>query len=222
VKQWDAWMASAGVGYLVRGKYDAADTLENYDPGDALNFAAQLDYSISEQWLIRLFGSQTRFEKDRQNGADYFEPGDVRIIGTGINFTAPRWELAGTYKYILRDKSRLTNGSGMLVSEDHDSYGDEKIAEMSGRFQINDPTSARLWLQYLTLAENDYPQSSTFYASDRTKVTIGCELVRRLGMHWEAGLRLQRFAMHVDDNPSDVTDTDFDGESIAVWVAAQF
>jgi len=222
VKQWDALTASMGIGYLMRGKYDAADTLENYDPGDALNLAAQVDYSISDQWLISVFGSHTRFGKDRRDGADYFEPGDVRIIGTGIVYTLGRWELAGTYKSIQRDKNKLTVGFSDLTSEEHNSYGEEKISELSGRLQINDRMNLRLWLQYLTLAENDYPQASSFYTSDRAKAALGCEIVRRLRENWEAGLRLQHFNMWVDPNPSDENDTDFGGDTLAVWIAAQF
>jgi hypothetical protein len=222
VKQWDALTAALGVGYLSRGKYDAADTLENYDPGDVLNFAARLDYRLSDQWQVRLFGSQTSFQKDRQNGSDYFEPGDVRIIGGGLTFTRSPWEVAGTYKIVLRDKNKLSDGSGLLISEDHDSFGDEKIAELNGRFQINAPTSVGLWLQYLTLAANDYPQSSSSYKSDRAKIAVGCELVRQLGARWEAGLRLKWFDMSVDNNPADVTDTDFHGDSLAMWIAARF
>ena len=222
LKQWDKLTAALGVGFLSRGKYDAADTLENYDPGDVLNFAAQLDYRPSDQWQVRLFGSQTSFQKDRQNGSDYFEAGDVRIIGAGVVYTLPRWEITGTYKIVMRDKNKLSDGSGLLLSEDHDSFGDEKIAELNGRFQINDPTSLGLWIQYLTLAANDYPQSSSFYSSDRAKFAIGCEVVRQLGAHWEAGLRLKWFNMSVDDNPADVTDTDFHGDSLAIWIAARF
>ncbi len=222
VKQWDALMASVGIGYLIRGKYDAADTLENYDPGDPINIAAQVDYSISDQWLVRIFGSHTWFEKDRQDGADYFEPGDVRIIGTGIVYTIAQWQLAGTYKSIQRDKNKLTVGFSDLTSEEHNSYGEENIAELSGRLRIDDRMNLRLWLQYLTLAENDYPPTSAFYTSDRAKIALGAEIVRRLAKNWEAGLRLQHFHMSVDPNPADANDTDFDGDTVAVWIAAQF
>ncbi len=222
VKQWDALMASVGIGYLVRGKYDAADTLPDYDPGDAVNIAARLDYNISDRWQIRLSGSHTGFEKDRQDGADYFEPGDVRIIGTGLFYTRTQWELAGTFKSIQRDKNRLSSISSDLVSEEHNSYGDEKIAELSGRLRINDRIRLRLWLQRLTLAENDYPQTSAFYTSDRTKTTLGCEITSHLGGNWEVGLRLQRFNMSVDTNPADANDTDYSGDTVTIWLTAQF
>jgi hypothetical protein len=81
LKHWGPLYAAVGLGYIWRGSFDAADTLEDYDPGDAWNITAAADYVFNPQWTGRLFGSWTLFDKDQLADVDYYEPGDVIIVG---------------------------------------------------------------------------------------------------------------------------------------------
>lgn len=223
LKQWDGLLASIGIGYLWRGEYDAADTLRNYDPGNALNLTAEFDYNFSDQWLGRLFGSLTQFDTDRQAGADYYEPGDVRIFGGGVTYTREQWELAGVITGILRDKEQRQNTSHILLPAPNNYFGDEWIAELKGRMQISDRMDVKGWLKYSTIDANGYPSDNELYLSKRVKTTLGLELARRFSAHWEAGFRLQGYTMRVDDNPGNPgAGLDWDGGTVSLWVATRF
>ena len=222
VKQWDSLLAAVGLGYIIRGQYDAADTLEDYDPGDARNLTAELEYHFNKRLAAHIAGAYTQFDKDRLDGVDYFQPGDVTIFGSGITYATDRWDLAGSFKSVVREKNEWPNGSGGLISEGHNSYGDERIADFRGQMKITEKTEAALWLQYLSLSENGYPATHSNFTSDRVKTTVGVEVNHHFNSVWALGFRLQRFAMAVDNNPADANDTDFDGGTAAFWVSARF
>ena len=222
VKQWDSLLAAVGLGTIIRGQYDAADTLKNYDPGDARHLTAALEYHFNDRLAAQLTGSHTELDKDRLDGDDYFQPGNINIFGLGITYSMDRWTLNGSFKSVLRKKNELSTGSGELVSEEHNSYGDERIVDLSCRMKITEKTNAVLALQYLTLAENGYPSTNSFYTSDRTKTTIGVEVSHQFDTVWELGVKLQKFITAVDRNPVDADDTDFDGGTAAFWISARF
>ena len=222
VKQWDSLLVAVGLGAVIRGQYDAADSLKDYDPGDARQLTAALEYHFSDRLATQISGSHTEFDKDRLDGDDYYQPGNVNIFGLGITYAMDRWSLNGSVKTVSREKNELSTASGKLISEDHNSYGDERIADLSCRIKITEKTEAALAFQYLTLSENGYPPTHAFYASDRTKTTFGVEVSHRLGSAWELGVRLQKYTTAVDRNPVDDDDTDFDGGTAALWIAARF
>lgn len=223
LKQWGSLYTAVGVGYIWRGSFDAADTLEDYDPGDALNIAGAVDYLFTPRWSAHLYGSWTRFETDDLDGVDYFEPGDVTIIGVSATYARTAWDLTGMVKVILRDKNERQNSSGVLQPEAENYYGDEWIAELRGRIEVNDGLDLNAWGQYLTIDENDYASSDPFYLSKRRKTLIGCELVSRFGNGWEAGLGLQWYLMDVDGNPANpAAGSDFDGGSATLRLSARF
>jgi hypothetical protein len=223
LKHWGALYTAVGVGYIWRGSFDAADTMEDYDPGNALNLTGAVDYIFNSQWTGRLFGSWTRFETDELAGVDYYEPGDVTIVGAGVTYARATWELGGVVKAIFRDKDERQNNLGVLQPEPENYFGDEWIAEINGRVQITDRMDVKAWIQYLMIDENDYPTTDPYYLSEREKTLFGCELVGRLTARWEAGLRLQGYFMEVDNNPSNsAAGSDFDGGSATLWVSARF
>ncbi len=223
LKHWGKLYTAVGVGYIWRGSFDAADTMEDYDPGNALNLTGAVDYIFNSQWTGRLFGSWTRFETDELAGVDYYEPGDVTIVGAGVTYARATWALGGMVKAIFRDKDERQNSFGVLQPEPENYFGDEWIAEINGRVQITDRMDVKAWIQYLMIDENDYPTTDRYYLSEREKTLFGCELAGRLTARWEAGLRLQSYFMEVDDNPSDSdAGSDFDGGSATLWVSARF
>ena len=223
LKHWGALYTAVGVGYIWRGSFDAADTMEDYDPGNALNLTGAVDYIFNSQWTGSLFGSWTRFETDELAGVDYYEPGDVTIVGAGVTYARATWELNGVVKAIFRDKDERQNNLGVLQPEPENYFGDEWIAEINGRVQITDRMAVKAWIQYLMIDENDYPTTDLYYLSEREKTLFGCELVGRLTARWEAGLRLQGYFMEVDNNPSNsAAGSDFDGGSATFWVSARF
>lgn len=224
LKQWDALLATVGIGYIWRGEYDATDELTEYDPGDALNLTAEMDYNFSPRWLGRVLGSYTNFGTDRQAGEDFYEPGDVYTIGAGLNYKRTRWELGASFQAIFRYAEQRQDWSGVLLTEEHNSYGDEWIAGLNGRVQLSDRIDLKAWAQYMQIAANDYPTDDLYYQSKREKSSLGLELAMRLAAHWEAGLRLQGYRMRVEDFESFYSDggEDFDGGTAALWIMAQF
>lgn len=223
VKQWGGFLAAAGVGYIWRGEYDAADSLRDYDPGNAFNVNAELVYNFNPQWLARLYGSYTSFAKDRVNGQAYYTPGDVRIGGGGIRYSRATWDAEASLTAILRGKERRQGPGGDLLPEERNAYGDEWRAQLEATLHIAPRLDLKARASYLTVAANDYPVSDAFHVTKRTKTALGAELLGRLTPRWQAGLRLEGYLLRIDDNPERTNnEIDHNGVSAALWLAATF
>ncbi|MFZ1985167.1 MAG: hypothetical protein WAU91_12180, partial [Desulfatitalea sp.] len=191
------------------------------------NLTAEVDYNFSPRWLGRLFASYTRFNTDQQAGEDFYEPGDVHTLGAGLNYTRAQWELGASFQAIFRDAEKRQDWSGVMLTEEHNSYGDEWIAGLNGRVQLSDRLDLKSWVQYMHIAANDYPPTNyVYYQGKREKSSLGAELAMRLAAHWEAGLRLQGYTMRVEDYEGYYYGTDpgadFDGGTAAIWITGQF
>lgn len=223
LKQWDSLLTAIGVGYIWRGSFDAADTLQDYDPGDALNVTADVAYLFNPNWTGNLFGSYTQFGKDQLADVDYYQPGDVTIIGASLTYGRAKWEVTGKIKAILRDKESRQNDVGVLLPEAEDYFGDEYVGELKGRVQLSDIFALTAWVQYLTIGENEYPVTSVYYLGQRQKTLVGCELAGRFTERWEAALGVQGYQTRLDDTPANpAAGTDFDGGSVTLKVIARF
>jgi hypothetical protein len=230
LKQWDRLLASVGVGYIWRGSYDASETLENYDPGNALSLTAETAYYFNPQWTAKLFGGWTSYTADRREGEsnDYYKPGDVWSFGAVVGYTRAQWHINGSLTRVLREKDttwRYINPVGIdFAVEDHNRHGDEWIAQISGGYSLTDRTDLKVDIQYLTVDANEYdPSEWEYYESKRTKTAIGCEVIHRWSAVFESGLRLSTFTLAVDDNPDDWDEEDdFSGGSAALWGTFRF
>ena len=220
--EWDQWVAGFGMGYTWRGEYDYSEVIEDYDPGDMITLTGEVGYDFTAQWFGKLYGQYVTYGKDTVDGDDFYEEGDVRLIGAGLSYDRTAWSLAFSLAAIFRDKSRVIEGT-RLPTEERNSHGDEWISKVSYRYLKDEATTYRTSLELILLQENDYPSTSEFYIGKRQKVTLGAGLDKILREDLKASFDVSGFCMRDDKNwyhPDD--DLRFRGFSLSAYLTRSF
>ncbi|HQI00540.1 MAG TPA: hypothetical protein PLA18_04655 [Deltaproteobacteria bacterium] len=223
-KEWDGWTAGVGVGYTWKGEYDYNFEIKDYDPGDLVTVTAEIDRELSPNLLARLFAQYIHYSKDTVHGEDFYQEGDVRLIGTGLSYSRDTWDLAFTVTGIFRDKSRLSDGPTLpIVTEDRKSHGNEFNAGLAYRYRTDAKTALKASLVLLYIGENDYPEDSPNFAGKREKATLGCGIDRILAENLTGSLGIEGFVMADEENwyhpDEDVT---YYGISLSALVSKKF
>ncbi len=223
-KEWEKWVAGVGLGYTWRGKYDFSSFLPDYNPGDIFNINAELRHDFTPEMSGRVFGEYLTFGKDEVQGNDYYQEGDVALVGLGAKYTRPGWDLGFTLQGILRQKSKIQESDVPIVAaEDHNSHGNEWIGDVSYNYSMSEVTNLNAGLQLLMIEKNDYPSDSAFFIGKRQKTTITCGMTRSLRPNVKCILDLKAFSMDDDKNvyhPGE--DLKYKGLSIGSTVALSF
>ena len=199
-RSWERWTMGVGLGYAFQGKYDYSRQTPDYDPGDILSVAGQVDYGFSDLWKLSLIAQYLTMGTDRVGGADLLQKGDAWLIGTTLTRSEDKWDLALSVQGIFRGKARILGTGGNLVTELQDSQGDEWIAGVSGRYQWLARTSFTAGLQYLFLAKNGYDPVSPYYMGNRRKLSLSLGWLQQLGNNLDLQCGLAGFIMA--DDPS--------------------
>ena len=222
-RQWGPWMAGLGLGYAFQGEYDYSDQTRNYDPGDILNLAGQMNYVFSDAWTLNLQAQYVTIGTDRVDGDDLLQKGDIWLLGAAINRSDASWDLALSVKNIIRGKAKVKDPTGALATESRDSQGDEWIVDLNGSYKLQPRTAITGGVQYLHMAENGYPQSSTFYMGSRQKVSLSMGLKQQLSDTLDLQFGLGGFVM--DDNANWLHPNDdrwYQGWSLTTVISKHF
>jgi hypothetical protein len=200
-KAWENWIAGLGVGCAWRGKYDFSTDLglKDFEPGDIVTASAVGKYGFAPGWSARFFGSAAWYRKETAQGAALYREGDFYAVGVGLDRSWENTSAGVTLKSVLRQKSRITNGSGGLSPEANNIHGDEWWVLANLRHRLDGKTTLSSDLTGLLVAENGYARDSTRRVGERWKVALGVGAARELGEGVEAGLSLKGFAMHDDE-----------------------
>ena len=198
-RQWDKLVAGIGLGYAWRGEYDYSDGVEDYDPGEIFTLTGEASYEFSPMWYGKAYGEYESFSKDTVDGDDYYQEGDVMLIGFGLSYVQPAWDLGFSLTGIFRDKSRIQQGI-IVPTESKNSHGDEWIAAVVYRYFQDKDTTVSTSLEYLSLQENDYDVSSLYYIGKRQKITLGCMVSKVLKKDLEASTEIKGFIMDDEKN----------------------
>jgi hypothetical protein len=198
-RQWDKLVAGVGAGYTWRSEYDYSDGIEDYDPGDIFTLTSEVAYEFSPQWNGKVYGEYASYGKDTVDGDDYYQEGDVTLIGFGLRYERPAWDLGFNMTSIFRGKSKIQQGT-VMPTEDRNSHGNEWISEVVYRYFLDKDTTASTSLEYMHIKENKYPESSPYYIGKRSKITLGCGLAKSLKDDIEASAEIKGFIMNDDSN----------------------
>ena len=95
-KEWDTWVAGVGLGYTWRGEYDYSSSLHDYNPGNIFNVNAELRHDFTSEVYGKVFGEYLTYGKDEVHGKDYYQEGDVTLLGLGATYTRTLWNLGFT------------------------------------------------------------------------------------------------------------------------------
>lgn len=223
-RRWQAWTFGVGSGYAFQGEYDYSSVDRDYDPGDILNFAAEILYDWQSGWQTRLFGQYATFGTDTMGGEDLLQRGDTLLMGAGVRFKQESYAIGLTLKAISREKSeyRLASGTG-IGTEARNSYGDEWLADLDAQYHFSAATIASATLSYVYVEANEYEESSIYHVGQRTKAALGLGLGHALNdwLHLQAGI--EGFLMNDDPNwmhPGD--DRSYKGWSVSLAATTRF
>lgn len=204
-KEWGKWAAGMGAGYTWRGEYDYSSDIRNYDPGDIVNITGEVNYSLSDDWLARLFGQYANYSKEEADDSYDYKEGDLYIMGVGLNYIQERWDIGTTLRGVFRGDEELH----AFATQDRDTYGDEWIVDLSGRIMLTDETRLISQLEYLHMDENGYASNSPYYVGNRDKVCLLAGIMRQLSQDFEVGFKVKGLLMdddkglyHPDDDRS--------------------
>lgn len=198
-RQWGDLVAGIGIGYTLRGEYDYSDGVEDYDPGEIFTLTGEAAYEFSPQWTGKILGEYVSHGKDTVDGDDYYQEGNVTLIGLGLEYAQPSWDAGLTLTGIFRDKSKIQQGTA-VPTEDKNSHGNEWISEVVYRYFQDKDTTVKTSLEYLFIEENDYDANSLYYIGKRQKITLGCSLSRSLRKDIKAAVEIKGFIMDDEKN----------------------
>jgi hypothetical protein len=219
--EWAQWVAGMGLGYTVRGKYDYSFDLHSYDPGDIFNINLEVGHDLTPDLYGRVFGEYLTFTKDKVQGEELYQEGNVVLVGLGTKYKQSVWTLDCTLQGILRDKSKVQEeGAERIAAENHNSHGNELIGDITYTRSLDEKSSVNALLQVLWIGNNDYASDSPFYIGKRQKTTLGVGYTRSLQSNVKCSLDLKGFTMDDKRNiyhPDE--DLKFKGVSIAGTVS---
>ena len=201
-KEWAQWVAGIGLGYTLRGKYDYSFDLHDYKPGDIFNINAEVGHDLTPNLYGKVFGEYMTFTKDKVEGEDVYQEGNVELAGLGARYKQSAWTLGGTLQGIFRGKSEVQQeeSAERIAAENYNSHGNEVVGDFSYTYSLNEKTSLNALLQLLWIGKNDYPSDSPFYIGKREKATLGFGFTRSLRSNVTCSLDLKGFYMDDEKN----------------------
>ena len=195
-KEWARWVAGLGLGYTVRGKYDYSFDLHSYDPGDIFNINLEVGHDLTPDLYGKVFGEYLTFTKDKVQGEELYQEGNVVLAGLGTRYKQSAWTLDCTLQGILRDKSKVQEeGVERIAAENHNSHGNEVIGDITYTRSLDEKTSLNALLQMLWIGNNDYASDSPYFIGKRQKTTLGFGFTRSLRSDVKCSLDLKGFYM---------------------------
>jgi len=198
-KEWTKVVAGFGLGYLQRGKYDYSETIQDYDPGDILTVSASMEYDFTAALQGKLFGEYANYGKDTLASDDYYQDGALKLIGIGLTYALPAWEIGASIHGIFRAKGKYYMDTATPI-EEKKNHGNEWEGSLNYRYFLNRSTTLTSGLDYLTSAANNYPSGSYSYAGKRVKITLAGGIERSLTKKTKGTLGLNLFSMQDDRN----------------------
>lgn len=215
--EWGDWTAGIGLGYDWRGEYDYSSQIQDYDPGDIINFITESSYDFCLNWQGRFFTEFARFTKDKIGDEDWYQEGNFLLLGLGLNYYQAQWDTDFTLRSIIRGKSKwIQEGAVSIIStEDKNSHGDEWIADFALRYSLNDRIRFNSSFEFLWADENDYPSDSPIFIGKKQKLSLGVGTIALFASYLEGELKIKGFYLNGEDR-------DYRGISIIARLTTNF
>ena len=221
-KEWDDWAFGMGLGYLVRGEYDYSYDIQSYDPGDIFNLSATLEYYFNDEWCANFVTRYATFGTDEVKGSDYFKQGDMIELGLGLSRYRTSWDASAGMRYIIRTSCEFPEQDKGVVQEEHNSYGNEFQADLSGHYYLDKKTTINGLFNFLYVEDNDYPSSSNLFIGSKAKTTFGAGVSRVIVDNITAALNLSGFYMTTERNWYEDGDRTYNGFTADLRLTGRF
>lgn len=203
-KGWGNWTFALGLGYLWRGEYDFSESLKDYQQGMAYNALAEARYYYLPKSYARLFTGYTIYDTDTANGRDYFDEGNVLLVGGAISHAlSPAFKVSGGISGIFREDATFYDKTSGINQNLNAFNGTETVVDLGGSYAVNSKTVLSIPLQARWIASNDNP--APYHAGSREKYSMGAGVTREVTPMLTADLLLKGFYKH--DNATDIPET---------------
>jgi len=221
-KKWNKLAGGIGIGYSFRGEYDYSKNVKDYDPGDVITTALEMEYEIASSWKASLFGESAFFGENTADGDKVSQDGNYHLVGLGIHHLQSSWNAALTGQSIFRGKSKFKEGTSGLSTESRNSLGNEYLLQLSGNYMIGEKNTISSYLQGIWVEENGYKKDSPFYIGKRVKYTLGIGYQRTLLPTLEGQLKLKGFTMNTEETQWSDEDQTYQGFSAGLFIVKSF
>jgi len=197
-RKWREWTAGLGIGYVFRGKYDFSS--RGYDPGDIINFTAEIVHDLPVDWQIRLFSNYAHYGKDKVRDRDHYQEGDLFLYGLGLSYLQDRWDGNLTMTSISRGDGKFLDEDWLtsVLAEAGKSHGDEFIVDLSMRYFLSNRTTLRSMVELLRIGASDYELSS-FFLGKRQKLSLEVGAATQIYLNLDGELNVRGFLMDEDE-----------------------
>ena len=256
-KEWGKLVTGVGVGYVWRGEYHFTTKLleiwdeftfttqryyaRDYDPGDIFNVNAEVRYDVLTNGQARLFGNYVWYGIDKLKNKNFYQEGDLLLLGLGFQYNQKKWDAGFTFRSIFRNKSKIKQDLGNvwaypesewyvrglsqpIHTEDQNSHGDEWVADLSIRYFWDEKTTIKSFLQGLYITKNDYPSNSSRFIGRREKGSLGLGISRIFLPYLKGELFVKGFLMHDEERflPEFLGERDYRGYSVGLQLTGRF
>jgi hypothetical protein len=221
-KEWGSWVAGLGAGYTWRGKYDYNYAYRDYDPGDQVTVTGEVRKTFSDSLAGKLYTQYISYAKDTLDGEDFYQEGDAKLVGLGLSYGRPAWDLACNASVIFRGKNKLRQGA-TFPTESNNSHGDELNVGLTHRYHLSQAASLVSSAKLLYIGANDYPSAAAYYVGKRQKITLGCGIEKALSDSVRAFAGIEGF--YIDDERNwyhPAGDVTYKGASLSLQVGKSF
>lgn len=223
-KGFGKWVGGIGLGYAWRGEYDYSEAIKGFNPGDIFNSSAQISYYFSSYINTRIFGNFARYGADKVESKDFYQEGDLLLLGLGFHYTRTKWDGDFTIRTIYRDKSKFQDGAGLIATEVNKGHGDEYAGDISLRYLLDDRITLKSSLQGRWISKNDYPPDSPLFIGRREKFSLRLGASRIFRPELEGEVMVKGFIMHDGETqfPEFRSERDYRGGAIEVVLTRRF
>jgi hypothetical protein len=197
------WIASAAVGYNLRGAYVAnGDTGRKYNPGDQVIGTIGLTYA-SQRTLFSLTAIYTSESTSTLDGVDFFKPGDSIALNTQIAHAwNDRHQTRLTLAVNKADRNRFSDFfAGGFTEESQNSNSTVYQAALAHTTNVTGSLSLTGTLGYLQRTKNAYAPSSDFYTPAKERISLGLSTTYRINDTMSVRADIEAFRLHREETP---------------------
>jgi hypothetical protein len=163
-----------GVGYLWKGEYDPTTAPgDDLDPGDELTAAVLVDVFATDTIRVSGRAAYTYYTADERRGQDAFQEGDEIDLLVTAEWRPEPWWATVSIRDIIRFKAERIDPAGQLLTEPRNSNGNEFRAAVTVGHILTDAWGVFGVVDFLHVAENDFPRGDPLHDGGRIKVAFG-------------------------------------------------
>lgn len=223
-RNFGAFGVGLGAGYLRRGRYDPTrDTPDDdFDPGDEFTVAVLGDVYVAD--AVRLLGrlAYTCFTRDTIGGVPVLREGDQLDFRLSAEWRPEPWWVVVAVRDIVGAKAERPGPTGALVTESHNSNGNDLRGSVTVGYLLTDAWSVEGTVAVRHVTANDYSAGDPLRDGGRTKVAFGPGVTWSPTRTFAIDAAVRYFILDAKQSPIFPADSTFHGVHADLRVTYRF